>query len=144
MNEIISKRVFEATKELLYRAWAEPAHLKNWWGPNGFTNTFYEFDFSAGGKWRFTMHGPDGKGYENESEFEMIKECELIRLHHISKPEYRAEFRFLADGNSSSLLEWKMVFTEQKTYEALKDIVAEKNEENLDRLEAELEKMKLL
>jgi len=144
MNEIISKRVFEASKELLYREWAEPAHLKNWWGPNGFTNTFYEFDFRADGKWRFTMHGPDGKGYENESEFEMIKENELILLHHISKPEYGAEFRFFADGNSSSLLVWKMVFTEQKAYEALKDIVAEKNEENLDRLEAELEKMKLL
>lgn len=38
--------------------------LKKLLGPNGFTNTFYEFDLRPGGKWRFTMHGADGKNYK--------------------------------------------------------------------------------
>jgi hypothetical protein len=88
------------------------------------------------------MHGPDGKGYENESAFKTIKENELIALHHISKPEYRSEYSFSATGNNTSLLLWKMEFIEEKAYEALKGIIPEKNEENLNRLEKELEKVK--
>jgi uncharacterized protein YndB with AHSA1/START domain len=37
-------------KHLVYQAWTNPNHLKNWWGPNGFTNTFNEFDLRPGGK----------------------------------------------------------------------------------------------
>jgi uncharacterized protein YndB with AHSA1/START domain len=144
MNEIVNKRNFNVPLQILFKAWSQAQHMKNWWGPDGFTNTFYEFDFSSGGRWHFTMHGPDGKDYENESTFEKIIENELIILHHLSKPEYRAEFIFSSNGANSSSLVWKMVFTTDKAYEALKNIVPEKNEENLDRLEAELEKIKIL
>lgn len=68
-NEIVSTRVFEVNKETLFKAWSDPNHLKNWWGPKGFTNTFREFDFRVGGKWSFTMHGPDKGHYQNECEF---------------------------------------------------------------------------
>ncbi len=140
MKEVITKRNFNVPVELLYQAWVNPEQLKNWWGPNGFTNTFREFDFKPGGKWSFIMHGPDGKEYENESKFETIKENELVILRHISKPEYKATFIFSANGSNSSSLKWTMVFEEEKAYHALKNIVAEKNEENLDRLVTELEK----
>lgn len=142
MNAIIKKRNFSVPVETLFKAFSQEAHLKQWWGPDGFSNTFYEFNFSEGGKWRFTMHGPDGKGYENESRFETVKENELIVLHHISKPEYIANFHFSSNENNSSSLLWEMVFETEKAYEALKDIVTEKNEENLNRLEVELEKVK--
>ncbi len=142
MNAIITKRGFNVPAEVLYKAFSQSEHIKNWWGPDGFTNTFYEFNFRDGGKWRFTMHGPDGKGYENESEFEVVKENELIIMHHISKPEYRSTFNFSANGKNASSLVWKMEFIEQKAYEALKNIIPEKNEENLNRLEKEIEKVK--
>jgi len=64
--EIISSRTFSFPQELVFRAWSEPDHLKNWWGPAGFTNTFIEFDFRVGGKWSFIMHGPDKGNYANE------------------------------------------------------------------------------
>ena len=124
--------------ELLYKAWAQPEHLKNWWGPNGFTNTFYEFHFQPGGKWRFTMHGPDGKNYENESAFETIRENELIVFNHISEPKFKAEICFADNRNNTSSLVWKMTFPKAEVYQSLKDFVAEKNEENLNRLETEL------
>lgn len=41
-REIVSMRIFNSPRELVFRAWAEPEHLKTWWGPNGFTNTFKE------------------------------------------------------------------------------------------------------
>ena len=43
--------------ELLFKAWAQPQHIKNWWGPDGFTNTFYEFDFNEGWQMAF-YHAP--------------------------------------------------------------------------------------
>lgn len=54
--EIVSSRVFDVKIEKLFRSWSDPNHLKNWWGPKGFTNTFHEFDFRVGGKWSFVMH----------------------------------------------------------------------------------------
>ncbi len=65
-HEIVSSRIVNASRELVYRAWTEPNHLKNWWGPAGFTNTFKEFDLRPGGKWNFIMHGPDKGNYLNE------------------------------------------------------------------------------
>lgn len=77
-STIESTRIFNATREQLFRTWSEPGHLKIWWGPAGFTNTFHEFDFRVGGKWSFTMHGPDKGNYNNECEFIRIESPSLI------------------------------------------------------------------
>lgn len=47
-TEIVTSRIVNAPRELVFRAWTEPEHLKNWWGTAGFTNTFQEFDFRVG------------------------------------------------------------------------------------------------
>lgn len=48
--EIVSSRIVDASQELVFSAWTDPNHLKNWWGPAGFTNTFNKFDLRPGGK----------------------------------------------------------------------------------------------
>ena len=68
-REIASTRVFDAPRERVFRAFSDPQVLARWWGPDGFTSTFQEFDFRPGGAWRFVMQGPDGADYRNESEF---------------------------------------------------------------------------
>ena len=63
-------RIIDAPLDKVYRAWTEPRHLAEWWGPNGFTNTFYIFDHQPGGRWVYTMHGPDFVDHiENEATF---------------------------------------------------------------------------
>jgi uncharacterized protein YndB with AHSA1/START domain len=141
MNEVISERVFEVSKEKLYEAWANPAQLQNWWGPNGFTNTFHEFNFIEGGYWRFIMHGPDGKNYDNESRFIKIVPREHLIIEHISLPKFIADVVFSEEMAGKSSLVWKMVFEDEKTYDSLKDFITEKNEENLNRLETVLSNM---
>lgn len=84
--EIVSSRIFNVPQQLLFRAWSEPNHLKNWWGPLGFTNTFTQFDFRVGGKWSFVMHGPDKGNYVNECEFIIIIEPSLIAWKRFSQP----------------------------------------------------------
>ncbi len=60
-GEMILTRVFDAPRELVFRAWSDRAHLTKWWGPKGFTLPGCEMDFRTGGAYRFVMRGPDGQ-----------------------------------------------------------------------------------
>jgi uncharacterized protein YndB with AHSA1/START domain len=79
---IIGMRVFDAPRELVWSAWTDPKHLAQWWGPNGFTTTTSAFDMRPGGVWRFVMHGPDGRDYQNRITFDEIVKPERIVYRH--------------------------------------------------------------
>jgi len=79
---IIGTREFNAPRALVFSAWTEPKHLAQWWGPHGFTTTTYSFEFRPGGVWRFVMHGPDGRNYQNRITFEEIVPPERIVYRH--------------------------------------------------------------
>ena len=81
-RELVTTRVFDAPRELVWTAWTDPKHLAQWWGPNGFTTTTSAFDFREGGVWRFVMHGPDGRDYQNRITFDEIVKRERIVYHH--------------------------------------------------------------
>lgn len=79
---IAGTRLFDAPRTLVFAAWTEPRHLAQWWGPNGFSTTTHSFDFRPGGGWRFVMHGPDGRDYQNRITFDEIVVPERIAYHH--------------------------------------------------------------
>jgi uncharacterized protein YndB with AHSA1/START domain len=79
---IIGSRIFDAPRDLVFSAFTNPEHLAQWWGPTGFTTTTHSFDFRAGGVWRFVMHGPDGRDYQNRITFDEIVKPERIVYHH--------------------------------------------------------------
>ena len=79
---IIGTRVLDAPRELVFSVWTDPKHLTQWWGPNGFTTTTSAFDMRPGGVWRFVMHGPDGRDYQNRVTFDEIVKPERIVFHH--------------------------------------------------------------
>src|SRR6476620_3025160 len=84
--EILSSRTIDFPIAKVFEAWSNPEHLKVWWGPKGFTNTFETFDFRVGGRWKFVMHGPDKGNYNNEVEFTVIEPPSLIAWKRHSKP----------------------------------------------------------
>ncbi|POY39503.1 ATPase [Flavobacterium alvei] len=139
--EIVNSRIFNTPRELVFRAWSDPNHLKQWWGPSGFTNTFNEFDFRVGGKWSFIMHGPDKGNYANECEFIKIEEPSLIAWKRFSKPLFQVLATFEEVTKDKTKLVFKMVFTTAEECSKLRPFVVDKNEENFDRLEVELAKM---
>ncbi|MBD0725965.1 ATPase [Flavobacterium sp. L1I52] len=140
-TEIVSSRIFQVSRELLFKAWSEPDHLKNWWGPNGFTNTFNEFDFRVGGKWSFIMHGPDKGNYANECEFIKIEVPSIIAWKRYSKPIFQVVATFEEINKEQTKLIFKMLFHTAEECQKLRPFVVDKNEENFDRLEVELAKM---
>jgi uncharacterized protein YndB with AHSA1/START domain len=81
-RSIIGTRVFDAPRELVFSVWTDPKHLAQWWGPYGFTTTTSSFDMRPGGVWRFVMHGPDGRDYQNQITFEEIVPPERIVYRH--------------------------------------------------------------
>ena len=53
-------RVFDAPRELVYRAWTDPKLMARWWGPHQFTVPLCRMDVRPGGAIRIDMQGPDG------------------------------------------------------------------------------------
>jgi uncharacterized protein YndB with AHSA1/START domain len=141
--EIVSIRIVNASQELVFEAWSNPNHLKNWWGPKGFTNTFNEFDLRPGGKWKFVMHAPEQGNFQNECEFVKIEKPLEIAWKRISKPLFNVVATFEALSSNETKIIFRMVFETPEESNKLRPFVVDKNEENFDRLEEELKKMSL-
>jgi uncharacterized protein YndB with AHSA1/START domain len=139
-REIITTRVFNAPRELVYQAWTDPAHLAKWWGPKGFTNTFHEFDPRPGGAWDFIMHGPDGTDYKNKSVFVELVKPERIVFNHLSGHKFKVTVLF-EDLGGMTRLTWRMLFDSAAEFDRIKGIVVPGNQENIEKLEAYLAKM---
>lgn len=139
--EIVSSRIFNVKREHLFLAWSNPEHLKNWWGPAGFTNTFNEFDFRVGGKWSFVMHAPDKGNYANECEFIKIESPSIIAWKRYSKPIFQVVATFDEVSENQTKLVFKMLFSSANDCRKVKVFAIEKNEENFERLERELLKI---
>jgi len=136
-NEIVSVRTFDYPREKVYSAWTNPDIIKRWWGPNGFTNTFHEFDPQPGGRWRLTMHGPNGADYANESIFVELIEPEKIVIDHVSKPEFLIVATFENVGSKTKIV-WRMIFPSAEDCNKVRAVCVPANEENFDRMNAQL------
>ena len=137
-REIYSSRIVNAPLPIAYQAFANPLHLKKWWGPAGFTNSFHEFDLRPGGKWILTMHGPEKGNYENSSIFKIIEPLKLISWTRVSQPLFDMEVEFETISNSTTRISFRMIFDTAEECEKIKHFAGPKNEENFDRLEREL------
>ena len=60
---LVIERIFDAPRELVWRAWTEPEHFMRWYGPQGMTLPSCEIDFRVGGRHLFGMRSPDGQEY---------------------------------------------------------------------------------
>jgi uncharacterized protein YndB with AHSA1/START domain len=71
-------RIFDAPRDLVWKAWTEPQHLAQWFGPKGFTNPVCEVDLRTGGIMRITMQSPDGTLYPMIAVYDEVIEPERL------------------------------------------------------------------
>ena len=71
-------RSFDAPRDLVWQAWTDPSQLARWWGPEGFSITTHEHKMQPNGIWRLTMHGPDGRDYDNRIVYLEVKPPERL------------------------------------------------------------------
>jgi uncharacterized protein YndB with AHSA1/START domain len=135
---IANARVIGFPRALVFQALCEAEHLARWWGPNGFTNTFSVFEPRDGGSWVFVMHGPHGD-YPNESRFERVTPEQVV-IRHVSAPEFVLTVS-MEDRGSETAITWEQEFDSAEMRDKVLAFVPTANEENLDRLEAELARM---
>ncbi len=137
-TEIMSSRDLDFPREVVFAAFANPDRLAQWWGPNGFTNTFHEFAFRPGGEWRFVMHGPNGTDYDNLSVFDVITAPERIEFEHVCPPHFRMTMTFAELPKQRTRLVWRMKFATRELRDTIVKVAGDGNEQNFDRLTAEL------
>lgn len=137
MTAFRTSREIPATVEEVFAAFADPQRLARWWGPAGFTNTFKICEFKNGGRWSFIMHGPDGKNFQNEVVFAEIEPPTRVVVQHDSPPNYRLTIG-LAASAKGTLVSWLQAFASADVARAIQHIVVPANEQNLDRLSAEV------
>lgn len=141
-RKIFSERMLDYPIAIVYEAFADPDHLKNWWGPEGFTNTIHEFDLRPGGRWTLTMHGPEKGNYENASVFKIVEPQKLVAWTRTSQPLFDMEIGFNRLGENQTQITFLMTFATTEECDKIKRFAEPKNEENFDRLEREISKMK--
>jgi uncharacterized protein YndB with AHSA1/START domain len=132
-RDLVSSVLLDATPEEVFEAWADPALLATWWGPEGFSNTFHEFDFRPGGRWRFDMHGPNGASHPNESVFVEVVRPSRIVVDHVCAPRFVLTATLTPRGAMTEMV-WRARFETAELLEALRPLATRGNSENFDRL----------
>ncbi|MBK8057022.1 MAG: SRPBCC family protein [Gemmatimonadetes bacterium] len=72
-------RVLRVPRALVWQAWSDPAHLKEWWCPKPWTTEVRAFDLRPGGAFHTFMRGPDGGTSDNPGAFlEVVPQSRLV------------------------------------------------------------------
>ena len=78
LDDLVITRVFDAPRELVWKAWTDPRFVMKWWGPKGFTSPSCKIDFRVGGQYLYCMKAPDGQEYWSGGEYMEINAPEKI------------------------------------------------------------------
>ena len=132
-----NERVLSASPRQIFAAFERPDCLARWWGPDGFTNTFEQFEFKPGGRWVFVMHGPTGANYPNDNVFREIQPDTRIVIEHVVNPRYRLTVTLMARGAQTHLA-WEQEFESPEAAARMRPLCEPANEQNLDRLASAL------
>jgi uncharacterized protein YndB with AHSA1/START domain len=128
-------RTFNATPELLWKAWTDPHLVSQWWGPVGFTCPVCNIDLRVNGKFFIGMRTPDGQDFFNAGQYhEIVPHQKIVSSMHFSDsqgnkvaPEhYGIEHQSIEDAYDVTTFEdlgdgqTKLTFTGNETMEEAK------------------------
>ncbi len=105
--EFVITRVFDAPREIVWKAWTESERLAQWWGPHGFTNPVCEVDLRPGGAYRIVMRSPEGVGYPLKGVYLEIVESERLVMtidadeHPVEWHDLLNKYRLQSKGGKS-------------------------------------------
>ncbi len=87
-ERLVVTRVFDAPRQLVWKAWTDPQYVMQWWGPKGFTAPVCKMDFRVGGKFLFCMRAPDGQEFWNGGEyFEIVLHEKIVYSMYFADAE---------------------------------------------------------
>ena len=113
-ERMVITRVFDAPRELVWKAWTDPKYVMQWWGPKGFTSPFCKMDFRVGGKFLLSMRTPDGwEGWNGGEYYEIVPYEKIVSSMYFSDSkgnkvdaaEYGIELESIDDAHNVILFE---------------------------------------
>jgi len=72
------ERLFDAPRDLVFKAWTDPEHMAQWWGPKGFASTVQKFEFRPGGAYLIHMRSPQGTDHWSQGIYQEIVSPEKL------------------------------------------------------------------
>lgn len=138
-NILTHKRIFNAPRELVWEVWTNPEHIKEWWGPNGFSLTTKSMQVKPGEFWDFTMHGM-GRDWDNKIEYLEVERPTHLSYRHKGEKSEDYNFTvsvFFEELNGKTLLTMQSVFKSKEIIDELNRKVnaIEGGKQTLSRLE---------
>jgi uncharacterized protein YndB with AHSA1/START domain len=155
---LVITRVFEAPRDLVFKAWTERERLMRWWGPKRFTMVSCTLDLRPGGLFHYCVRSPAGKDLWGKLVYrEIVAPQRLVFVVSFSdeegktrrnpwSPDWPLEVlnsvTFAEHGGRTTVTMWAVPINatevERKTFEAGHDSVRLGTAGTLDRLAAEL------
>ena len=85
-RDLVLTRVIDAPPEKVYRAWTEPALLKQWFAPLPYTTPVAELDVRPGGACLVVMKSPEGQELPNPGVYlEVVPNRRLVFTNAYTK-----------------------------------------------------------
>ena len=108
-------RVFDAPRSLVFKAWTDPEHLAQWWGPRGFSLPSCKADFRPGGAYRFHMRGPDGDDHFTQGIFhELVEPERIVYSANMGAAMIRVTIDFFDEGGRTKVVVTQEGFPDPK------------------------------
>jgi len=137
-NILIHTRILDAPRDLVWEVWTTPEHIKEWWGPNGFSLTTKSMNVEPGKTWDSIMHGWE-KDFVSKVEYVEVKKPSLLCYKHYGESEdYDFTVSVLFEEvEEKTLLTMKSIFKSKAIIEELNRKVnaIEGAKQTLNRLE---------
>lgn len=144
-NVLIHTRMLDAPRELVWDVWTNPDHLKEWWGPNGFSLTTKSMTVEPGNVWQFIMHGM-GRDWDNKIEYVEVNKPSRLVYKHSGKGASHTFFVtvLFEEADGKTLLTMRSVFESKAIIDELNRQVnaIEGGKQNLNRLEHYLKQIR--
>ncbi len=159
--DFVLSRVFDAPRELVWKAFTEPERMKQWWGPKGFTVIASKMDLRPGGTYHYGLKAPDGTPMWGKFVFrEIVPLTRMVFIssfsdeaggttHHPMAPTWPREmlsiftFEDIAGGKTRFTVRWSphnATEEERKTFDAGQASMQQGWSGTLDQLTAYLAK----
>ena len=139
--QIITERLLNAPRDLVWKVLTDPEHIKHFWGPDGFTNSIRQMDVKPGGQWLFTMHGPDGKDWPNRIIYRTVTPPSYMAWDHDGGEDDPSGHRFfgeltLSEEGNKTRIQLRMTESSIAARDAVAKYAVDGGIQNLERLAA--------
>jgi len=85
---LVITRVFDAPRELVWKAWTEPERFMRWYGPKGFTSPVSKIDLRVGGVRLNCMRSPEGRDFWTTGVYrEIVEPGRIVYTDSLSDAE---------------------------------------------------------